>query len=269
MGRMTSDNILERLATHAGIDYMTANSTTSKYKDMLRDFVASSKEVLKFLENFKEFAKSTEHIRKMKIIAHTKLGGFLNRYEENTVAVYGLANFSNNRVVSNTDDSSVRDALDSIPKQLDNPYVKLKHWIKEEIIELHSLIEAIGQRDIIECWKNKAEGKRRSSQSELDKLNAGKKTFKTMFKSASSKANQVTTLTQSIAQSSIDVENFEKAIVYVETYLGDIAIPSFKKKTVHAYYSVMKDISGSEQSNFSNTLESWKVIYNAFNQKLV
>jgi hypothetical protein len=105
MGRMTSDNILERLATHTGIDYMSANCTTSKYKDMLREFITSSKEVLKFLDSFKEFAKKLEQIRKMKMIAHTKFGGFLNKYEENTVAVYGLADFSNNRVVSNTDDN--------------------------------------------------------------------------------------------------------------------------------------------------------------------
>ena len=79
------------------------------------------------------------------------------------------------------------------------------------------MIEAIAQRDIIEGWKNKAESKRKNSQNELDKLNAGKKTLKTIFKSASSKANQITGLTQAIAQSSADIENFEKAVVYVET----------------------------------------------------
>jgi predicted RNase H-like nuclease (RuvC/YqgF family) len=119
--------------------------------------------------------------------------------------------------VSNTDKSDVRDAFDHIPRQMDNPYKKMKHWIKDEIIDFHSLVEAISQRELIESWKSKAENKKRSCQSTLDKLNAGKKTLKTLFKSASSKANEITNLTQTIAQCSVDIENLEKAIVYVET----------------------------------------------------
>lgn len=216
MGRMTSENIFERLNTHSGVDYDTANHMTSKYKDQLREFVASSKEIFKFLEGFKNYAKKLEQIRKMKMLAHSSFGNFLSKYEENTVAVYGLADFSNNRVVSNTDDGQVRDSIDNLPKQLDNPYRKFKHWIKEEIIDFHALVEAISQREVIENWKQKAESKRKSSQNTLDKLNAGKKTFKTIFKSASSKANEITNLTQIIAQCSADIENFEKSLTVVD-----------------------------------------------------
>ena len=46
-------------------------------------------------------------------------------------------------------------------------------------------------------------------------------------------------------------------------YLGDIALPNFKKKKVQAYYNIMKDLSGSEQNNFTNLLEGWKVKNNA------
>ena len=269
MGKITSEQILERIETHSGIDYNEAQSSSSKFKDTLRDFVLSSKEIFKFLEGFKNFAKRLEHIRKMKMIAHAKMGGFLNKYEESTVAVYGLADFSNNRVVSNTDDSSVRSAIDIIPKSIDNPYRNFKHWIKEEIIDFHALVEAIGQREVVEGMKHKAESKRKSSQSSLDKLNAGKKTFKTWFKSASSKANEVTNLTQGIAQWNVDIEHYEKILVYLDAYLGDIALPSFKKKKVNSYFTVMKDLAGSEQKNHTNLLESWKTIYNAFNAKIL
>mgnify|MGYP006276377785 CR=1 FL=1 len=214
MGKITSKEVLERLANHSGIDYDIANASTSKYKDQFRDFVASSKDIFKFLEEFKNFAKQIERIRKMKMLAHSKFGGLLNKYEESTVAVYGLADFSNNRVVSNTDDSKVRDTIDAVPKQINNPYREFKHWIKEEIIDFHALVEAISQRELIEHLKSKAESKRKSAQAQLDKLNAGKKTLKTIFKSASSKASDITNLTQTIAQCSEDIENYEKAAVY-------------------------------------------------------
>lgn len=210
MGKMSSEQILQRLEAHSGVEYDFAYKTSSKYKDQLKDFVGSSKEIYKFLEGFKEYAKKLEQIRKMKLIAHSKFGGFLSKYEENTVAVYGLADFSNNRVVSNTDDNSVRDAIDSVPKHLDNPYSKFKHWIKEELIDFHALVEAILQRELIAQLKTKTESKRTSCQNDLDKLNSGKKTLKTFFKSNSAKANEITSLTQSIAQSSVDIENYEK-----------------------------------------------------------
>jgi len=166
--------------------------------------------------SFKEYAKKLEQFRKVTMLAHAKLDGFLSKYEESTVAVYGLSDFSNNRVVSNTDDDTVRKAFADIPKNVDNPYSKFKHWVKEEMIDFHALVEAIGQLNVIENWKHKAESKKRSSQNELDKLNAGKKTLKSLFKSASSKATQITNLTQVIAQCSIDIENYEKCLVHVE-----------------------------------------------------
>lgn len=200
MGKITSKEALERLEKFSGVDYSTAVTTASKFRDGLREFVASSKEVFKFLDGFKNYAKHVENLRKMKRFADSKFSDFLNKYEESTIAVYGLTDFTNNRVVSNTDDSKVRETLDKIPENFENPFRNLKHWIKEEIIDFHSLVETIKERDVIEQFRLKCESKKRSAQSTLDKLNAGKKTLKTWFKSASSKATEITNLTQTIAQ---------------------------------------------------------------------
>jgi hypothetical protein len=51
-------------------------------------------------------------------------------------------------------------------------------------------------------------------------------------------------------------------------YLGDVALPNFKKSKVKAYFTVMRELSESEQRNYSHLLEAWKVIYNGFNSKL-
>jgi hypothetical protein len=148
MGKITSDQVLTRLEQHSGVEYMVAESSHKKYKDQLREFVANAKDVHKFLFSFKEFAKKLEQIRKMKMLAHSKLPGFLSKFEETTVAVYGLADFSNNRVVSNTDNDSVRAAFEAIPKQIDNPYSKFKHFLKDELVDFDALIETIGQLEV-------------------------------------------------------------------------------------------------------------------------
>lgn len=216
LGKMTSEQILQRLEQYSGVDFIIANSTTSKYKDQLRDFVMSSKDIFKSLTTFKNYVKKLEQIRKLKLLADAKLTGFLSKYEESTVALYGISDFSNNCVILNTNSDEVRASLDNIPKNMDNPYSKFKHWVKEEIIDFHALVDAISQKELIEGWKNKTEKKKRESQSELDKLSAGKKTFKSLFKSASSKATQITVLTQAIAQCSVDLENYEKSLIFVE-----------------------------------------------------
>ncbi len=116
LGKMTSEQILERITSYTGVDYLAATSTQNKYKDVLRDFVTSSKDLFKFLNTFKEYAKKLEQIRKLKLLADAKLGGFLAKYEESTVALYGISDFANNRVISDTDNDTVRHTLDNVPK---------------------------------------------------------------------------------------------------------------------------------------------------------
>jgi sorting nexin-1/2 len=162
MGKVTSEKVLERLEKYSGVDYMLVNNGGGKFRETLRDFVAGSKDIMKFLTNFKEYAKKLEQIRKMNLLAHSKLGGFLSKFEDNTVAMYGLADFTNTRIVSNTDNETTRNAVDNISKQITNPYSKFKHWLKDEIIDFHSLVEAISQRELIESWKHKATNKKKS-----------------------------------------------------------------------------------------------------------
>jgi sorting nexin-1/2 len=162
MGKVTSAKVLERLEKYSGIDYLQVNNAGGKFRETLRDFVAGSKDINKFLINFKEYAKKLEQIRKMKLIAHSKLGGFLSKFEDNTVAMYGLADFTNTRIVSNTDNDATRTAVDNISKQIDNPYSKFKHWLKDEVIDFHALVEAISQRELIESWKHKTTNRKKS-----------------------------------------------------------------------------------------------------------
>ena len=72
---------------------------------------------------------------KIQITVHGIFGSILSKYEKITVAIYGLSDFSNNKIFSNFEDSASRYCIDQIVKKLDNWYIEnFKHSIKEETI---------------------------------------------------------------------------------------------------------------------------------------
>lgn len=58
--------------------------------------------------------------------------------------------------------------------------------------------EAIAGKEKVLQSKIKLENRKKAEQTELDSLNAGKKTFKNLFKSASGKQTRMSVLTTSI-----------------------------------------------------------------------
>lgn len=64
---------------------------------------------------------------------------------------------------------------------------------------------------------------------DLDKLNQGKKTFSTLFKGNSSRADEITRLTHFIAQGEKDILTLERLISVIVIHLSKIIIPNFKR----------------------------------------
>ena len=72
--------------------------------------------------------------------------------------------------------------MDHMVDNLKNPFDEMYHWCKGEIYDLQSLCDAIAQRDKIESDQKKLEGKKKNAQSDLDHVNTGKKSVRTLFK---------------------------------------------------------------------------------------
>ena len=68
----------------------------------------------------------------------------------------------------------------------------------------------------------------KASNNNLEKLNAGKSTMKTLFKSNTSKANEITRLTTVVATTESDIEFYKKLINVVIIHLNRNVIPMFK-----------------------------------------
>lgn len=76
----------------------------------------------------------------------------------------------------------------------------MKLWIKWEMLDIIALLEAIDRKSELENQKQKRLSKKESNQKDLEKLNNGKNTIKTMLLSKDSKVNKITSLTHSISE---------------------------------------------------------------------
>ena len=62
-----------------------------------------------------------------------------------------------------------------------NPFKIMKLWIKWEMLELQALLEAVDIKSVLENKKARRLSKKESNMKDLQKLNNGKNTIKTIF----------------------------------------------------------------------------------------
>ena len=114
-------------------------------------------------------------------------------------------------------------------------------------------MEAISSKDGMWGKLDKLETKIKQSNSNLEKLNSGKSTMKTLFKSNTSKANEITRLTNVVALTEGDIEYYKKLINITIVHLSWNVIPTFKRQKVQSFVNAIKRFSDAEIGN-SNEL---------------
>ena len=154
----------------------------------------------------------------------------------------------------------MKEDFDALQKKITNPYIKMKYWVKEEIYDLHAILEAIHTKEKLENQLSKTRSKKKSSQSALDKLNQGKKTLTNFWKSQSAKANDITSHTQTIAKCESDIMNYERMINVVAANLCENSIPGFKSNKAKSYYNMLHLVSGQEFCNSEESMATWKKV---------
>lgn len=233
----------------------------SRYSDAIRDFVIKSKDIFPLLVKFKNCISQLEKQRCYQLTAYKHFAEFLTQYENTTMNIYSSDALEGQyKMVSDSDNNTMKEQIDNLSRKVTNPYIRFKYWVKEEIIDLHALLEAIGHKNSLESRKSKLENKIKASNAELEKLNSGKTTFKTLFKSQSGKASSITNLTTFVAQAEKDVEIYEKLIKVVTVYLHERVIPEFKERKVKGYVASLKDFSDSESKNSNELYQCWSSV---------
>jgi hypothetical protein len=96
---------------------------------------------------------------------------------------------------------------------------------------LKSLLVSIQQKDAYEKLLKKTKQKKAETSEDLDHMQEGKTTIRTVFKSASDTG----AMQKQIENNDREIENLQLLIDLITIYLGEEVIPSFKKRKINSY----------------------------------
>ncbi len=90
----------------------------------------------------------------------SKFTEFLGGYEENTLLLAPVK--QNNLLFFDPEKVNVRDQVNLLHQKMANPFTKLKYWVKEEICDLNSILEAIAMKEHMDQKLAKTQQKKKS-----------------------------------------------------------------------------------------------------------
>jgi hypothetical protein len=184
----------------------------------------------------------------------------LFKYEDNNVEYYSESDVDK-RILTNPDvHSDLKDKVDTTFKGLRNPYREAYLVLKGELLDLQGMADAITGREQVVKMQSGCASKIRSDKEEMEKLQQGKTTLKSIFKSSKSKENEILTLQATIEVQNKDLLDYKKLIHWLTIYHGQVAINKFKKEKQRQYLKLMHNMSVKEISNSHLQATFWHSI---------
>ena len=176
----------------------------------------------------------------------------IDKYEELNLTNY-MEGDTNKMVLGDAKNKELKASMDHMAENLKNPFYEMYHWCKGEIYDLQALAETIVQRDIIEKDIKKLESKKKNTQSDLDHVQTGKKTIRTILKTE----KDTGTMVNSIEHTEKELENLQALLELVTIYLGEEVIPLFKNEKLNVYSRLMQQFNVMEINNAHQIASFW------------
>lgn len=252
----TPENIVDRFKTVLHVDEFPDEGLVRNSRETINDFSAFCKRIAPVLMKIKKEARNWGPIKAHHNNSYKSLIELLAKYEEETLTTYCDSN-ANKLVVGDINDTELKEKAEELSTSLKNPFTEFYNWVRGECDDVEALYEAIRGRDRLVETKNKTEKQKKSDEGELEKLNQGKKTLKTLFKGSSGRQVTITNLTNNIAQAEKDIELFGRLVSMVEVYLAETVIPQFKEGKIDIYYQILKAFGQSEVANAHQMATFW------------
>lgn len=114
---------------------------------------------------------------------------FLIKYEQTNLKKADPATQKKMSLVSDPSKLDIKEKLEYLSTNASNPFKHIKNWVKGEILELESILEAISMKEAMVSRKHKTESKMKNNRNDVDKIASGKFTVKGLFKNKEGKAN--------------------------------------------------------------------------------
>ena len=111
------------------------------------------------------------------------------------------------------------------------------------------MYDGLQGRELVMKMQINCEQKKKSDTSELQKLQEGKKTMKSIFKSKSKKEQSMIDIQAAIDQAETDISEYKQLIKFLTIYHGQVSIPKFKTAKAKMYLKSLNNFCVKEISN--------------------
>lgn len=190
-----------------------------------------------------------------------ELNEHLYRYEEQNLKIYaGTAMLEKYQLFKHPLKNHVKERLDNLPSTLQKPIRTLKLWVKYEQLDILAILEAIEIRHQLQQKRASHVQKNLDYQAELEKLNQGKTSLKTLFSTKDGKVSRITELTRKIAESQKEVECLDAYLRLVILQISQAMIPYFQKDKALLYNDLLNTLARQNLANAQTTAQCYELI---------
>ena len=206
-----------------------------RLSQVVAEFSIYAKKVLIQMKAMKKSLSNFRDVRMQSIANNRVLNTLLDKYEDLNITCY-TDNNPDKLVLNNPEHKQLKEQMEHMVDNQKNSFDQMYHWCKGEIYDIKAVVNAINQKDAFEKMLKKTESKKSNTEADLDNVNAGKKTIRTIFKDEKDQGKLQTTI--EIAAKEMD--NLETLISIITIYLGEKIIPNFKKDKLKIYHKLMQ-----------------------------
>jgi len=241
--------ILEKYRLNFKIDE-DQKAEQASYIEKINVFSSFLKKQIALMRNQKKQLKSLKVTRSKEMESYPKIFDQFVKFENNAMEYLadkeqGTRTFTH----PNAGDGDFPTAVRQLNMQMINPYVEAYVWFKNELYTAESMLDALNgvaavQKACINCEK-----KKQSDQTELDKLQQGKTTFKSLLKSSSAKQESIAKLCDNIERANLDIQEYKALNNFLTIYHGQVSIDKFKKEKHRMYMRALNVFSIREVQN--------------------
>ena len=230
-------------------------------KTKIDDFDAFLKKCEKNIEEFRDNVEQASEKREADKKSYIELMQGFYDYEKDNMMIYADKN-ENSLIFLNSTYSQIPPKISNLKTEMINPFLALRDWLQEEILDVEAMEIAIKQLHQLIESKEKLKAKLSELEDDLKKGQQGQVNFfKTIFK----KKEEV------IAQTERDKETTQQKIQDLDEIIKIVGdnmenqIEIFKNNKTQNYYKYLKIFAIMQRESNRVIRELWSLIKTALN----
>jgi hypothetical protein len=219
----------------------------------IQEFGVYIKKALPFLKKMQADIAQYLTKKQMLINAYSGSATTLTQYEETNLTYY-VDQQQDKLVVNNSDGgSNLIESLKHTVENLRNPFTDLYHWLKGEIYDLNAFSVALQECKAVQTGVENVVKKIATAKSDVDNIQAGKKTMGTLFKNS----GDVHKIQNDLERYERDLEAQRQLYDVMRIYLGRKQLPLFKNDKMKLYSRILQQFHVVEINNSHQLASFW------------